>query len=168
MHHVELKRFYPAGAIYFITSVTEGRVPLFEKNEHLELLVNVIEEERKRLGFIISAYVLLPNHCHFLINPGEKANISNIMAVIKARCAKSINILLKRTGKIWQHQFMDHIIRSSIDYQRHLEYIHHNPLKHGLVKDAKEYRWSSWHQYHDNGFEDIKVERFNIKSGKMF
>jgi len=168
MHHVELKRFYLPGAIYFITSVTEGRIPLFVNEKNLIILANIIVTEKERLGFLVSGYALLPDHIHLIIKPGESANISRIMATIKALCAKAINARLNTTGKVWQHQFMDHIIRTSKDYQRHIEYIHRNPLKHGLVNDIKEYRWSSWHQYQGTPPEDIKVDVLDIKPGRMF
>jgi len=168
MEHIELKRFYVPEAIYFITNVTEGRIPRFGNEENLGILANIIDAQKERLGFLVSSYVLLPDHFHIIIKPGENANISRIMATIKALCAKAINCHLNRTGKFWQHQFMDHIIRTSKDYQKHLEYIHHNPLKHGLVKDIQEYRWSSWHQYQGKTLADIKIDLLDIKPGRLF
>jgi putative transposase len=58
------------------------------------------------------------------------------------------------TGRIWQHRFWDHIIRDAEDYRRHLDYIHYNPVKHGLVKSPYEHRLSSLHQWARRGYYD--------------
>ena len=49
--------------------------------------------------------------------------------------------------RVWQHQFLDHVVRNTEDYRVHIEYIHNNPVKHGLCKEAGEYKWSSYRYY---------------------
>lgn len=48
---------------------------------------------------------------------------------------------------IWQHQFLDHVVRNNEDYKLHIEYIHNNPVKHNLCRGPEEYRWSSYRHY---------------------
>jgi hypothetical protein len=48
---------------------------------------------------------------------------------------------------LWQRRFWEHVIRDNSDFARHVDYIHHNPVKHGLVANPSEWRWSSIHYY---------------------
>ena len=57
----------------------------------------------------------------------------------------------KREKGIWQRRFYDHIIRTEEDFNRHLDYIHYNPVKHGLVKASKNWKYSSFNKYVKNG-----------------
>jgi putative transposase len=57
------------------------------------------------------------------------------------------NRIDKSAGRIWQYRFWDHIIRNDDDLRRHIDYIHYNPVKHGLCTNPFEYQFSSIHQY---------------------
>jgi putative transposase len=52
-------------------------------------------------------------------------------------------------GRVWQYRYWDHIIRNEIDLRRHIDYIHYNPIKHGLVKRPIDYVFSSIHKYRE-------------------
>jgi putative transposase len=55
---------------------------------------------------------------------------------------------LKRgEAAVWQRRFGEHLIRDEHDFRRHLDHIHYNPVKHGLVKRVRDWAWSSFHRY---------------------
>jgi putative transposase len=56
-----------------------------------------------------------------------------------------------RESTLWQRRYWEHQIRDEVDYQRHMDYLHYNPLKHGLVKQVKDWRYSSFHRYAQSG-----------------
>lgn len=56
---------------------------------------------------------------------------------------------------IWQRRFWEHTIWNDEDLAKHVDYIHFNPVKHGLVKQVKDWRWSSFHRYVREGFYDL-------------
>jgi putative transposase len=60
----------------------------------------------------------------------------------------------KRERGIWQRRFWEHTIRDDEDLVRHINYIHFNPVKHGLVTRLADWRWSSYHDYLRNGYYD--------------
>ena len=64
-------------------------------------------------------------------------------------------LYLKRTGqesgRVWQNRFWDHIIRDEQDLKNHLDYIHYNPVKHGLANSPFEWKESSFHQFRKQG-----------------
>jgi putative transposase len=71
------------------------------------------------------------------IGPGEKRNPSHIK---------------QGEAAIWQRRFWEHTIRDELDFNRHVDYIHYNPVKHGLVKSVKDWPWSTFHRYVREGY----------------
>lgn len=60
----------------------------------------------------------------------------------------------KREAPVWQRRFWEHTIRDQYDYNRHFDYIHFNPVKHGYVKKAIDWPWSTFHRYLSSGIYD--------------
>jgi putative transposase len=56
---------------------------------------------------------------------------------------------------LWQRRFWEHTIRDMDDYQRHVEYIHYNPVKHGMVENVSDWQWSSFHRYVKMGLYEM-------------
>jgi putative transposase len=95
------------------------------------------------------AWVILPDHFHFLIDV-KKANISKILQQIKL----SYSVRFRKIhgfdyGKVWQNGFWDHVIRDQKDLNNHLDYIHYNPVKHGMTYSPFEFEHSSIQIYKD-------------------
>ena len=136
-----LRRYNFPGAIYFIANVTHDRQPFLVAE--VDLFWAAIETMKKRARFDLIAWVILPDHFHIIIDPLEN-NISELMKRIKL--SFSMNYRRKQSLKnqnIWQKRFWDHIIRNQDDLNRHIDYIHYNPVKHGLVESPLEYEHSS-------------------------
>ncbi|MGB7291225.1 MAG: transposase [Thermodesulfobacteriota bacterium] len=145
---IELKRFYVTGLLYFITSVVENREPISINENCVQILLRVLSQYAKNYYIEIIAFVVLPDHLHLLISPkSQNHTISDFMKSVKGKTAIEINRALRRKGRLWQHQFLDHIVRSKEDYRSHIEYIHYNPIKHGLCDKPEDYRWSSYRFY---------------------
>jgi len=145
---VELKRFYLTNQLYFITSVVENREPIFLNENCIQILLRALDEYAKKCSIEIIAFAVLPDHMHLLISPkSQRHTISDFMKSIKGKSAIEINRATERKGRLWQHQFLDHIVRSKEDYRLHIEYIHYNPIKHGLCDRPEDYRWSSYRCY---------------------
>jgi putative transposase len=148
-------RRYPAnGTSVFITAVTANREPFLISNENKQLLLDVIREVKLQHGFVMLGYAILNDHFHFLINPKD-ADISKIMQSIKLRFTrryiKQTASIEKQPISLWQRRFWDHLIRDEDDFQRHLDYIHYNPVKHGVAVSAYEFVFSSFRAYVERG-----------------
>lgn len=61
----------------------------------------------------------------------------------------------RHEAAIWQRRFWEHTILDEDDFEAHLDYIHYNPIKHGLVERAADWKWSSFHKYVQEGLYDI-------------
>ena len=159
---------------YFFTVVTHNRVKIFNRSDNVELLRQAFRKVIKRHPFKIDAFVLLPDHLHCIWTlPTGDAEFSTRWRLIKSHFSRHINLVgwveernptettksasrLKKNEKgIWQRRFWEHLIRDQEDLRRHVEYIHYNPVKHGLVKVPCYWDYSSFHRYVNKGIYDI-------------
>ncbi|MCX6834920.1 MAG: transposase [candidate division Zixibacteria bacterium] len=120
--------------------------------EHFDLLWQAVEKARIQHDLILSAWVVLPDHIHMLLEH-DTQNISNVMRQIKlafsANYRKRVGL---REGRVWQHRFWDHIIRDQDDLNRHIDYIHYNPVKHGATDSPFLWKYSSSSEYLKEGY----------------
>ena len=153
------RRSDAAGATYFFT------VNLAQRKD--DLLVRYIDDLRNNINavkrahrFAVVAMVVLPDHLHAIWRlPAGEADYPMRWSLIKAgfsRCiAKTETVRASRHAKrergIWQRRYWEHQIRDDTDLERHVDYIHFNPVKHGWVSRAAEWPYSTLHDYIDKG-----------------
>jgi putative transposase len=148
----KLRRYCQEGNQYFITCVTFKRRPILHK--HADILAAAIQKTKLKTLFAIPAWVILPDHFHAVIEPALP-DLSSIMQRIKLAFAADYNRCVERQfGRVWQHRFWDHVIRDQYDFNRHIDYIHYNPVKHGLVDRPGDYEHSSYRKFREMGYYD--------------
>jgi putative transposase len=148
-----------AGGTYFFTVNTLRRLPVLTETAVRNALREAIRQTRLTDPFDINAWVLLPDHLHCIwtLPPGD-ANFSLRWAKIKRyvskQCGEAFSIKdlsASRTKRheagLWQRRFWEHQIRNDWDFARHVDYIHWNPVKHGLVSRAVDWPYSTFHSY---------------------
>jgi len=169
------RRAQVQGGTYFFTVVTYKRVKIFNRPENAALLRQAIEKVRKSYPFKIDAFVLLPEHFHCIWTlPQDDADFSTRWRLIKSNFSRkashvgwveernptgqaiSASRLKKNEKAVWQRRFWEHLIRDEQDLKHHVEYIHYNPVKHGYVKAPKDWNFSSFHRYVNNGIYDLQ------------
>jgi putative transposase len=152
-------RLYISGGTYFITSVTNKRNPLFQDQETVGLLRQILHNVKQLYPFIMQAYAFLPDHFHIMIKPHESIIISQIIQSLKQNFTwnyKEIKGIPKSTSiTIWQSGSYDHVIRDDDDYKRHLDYIHYNPVKHRYVNKPEDFSYTSYTNYIEKGWYEI-------------
>ncbi|MBB3104670.1 REP-associated tyrosine transposase [Azomonas macrocytogenes] len=148
------------GGTYFFTVVTERRQPILNNADIRQALREAIVLVRETLPFRIDGWVLLPDHLHAMWTlPEGDADFSSRWQRIKRHVTHSCGAtyarpdyltprrIAKQCGTLWQHRFWEHLIRDEQDFRRHLDYLHGNPLKHGLVERVADWPWSSFHRW---------------------
>jgi len=125
---------------YFITSKTWESRCLFQAEQWARLFFEVLLSHRGK-AYRIHEFVLMPNHFHILITP--TLSLERAVQLIKGGVSFRAKRELRSDAEIWQRGFTDHRIRDAEDYDRHLHYIHLNPVKKHLCDDPAEYRYSS-------------------------
>jgi len=91
----------------------------------------------------LSAWVIMPNHIHFLATPLKNVELREIAHAIKSYTAHKANKLLNRRGQFWQHEPFDRYIRNRKHFVSVVRYIENNPVKAGLCSDPRQWRFSS-------------------------
>jgi putative transposase len=152
------------GATYFFTVVTERRQSILTNEDVRHALRAAIVKVRASHPFEIDAWVLLPDHLHCIWTlPEGDADFSTRWRLIKREVTVAVGAnyfreefqterrAQKQHGTIWQQRFWEHLIRDDGDFATHMDYLHFNPVKHGLVKTVNEWPWSSFHRLVNDG-----------------
>jgi putative transposase len=147
------------GGTYFFTVVTHLRRPILCTPESRAALRLAIAETRRDHPFVSIAWVLLPDHLHTIWKlPDDDANYAMRWRLIKARFSRSVAGTLppmpcvdsresREERYVWQRRFWEHTIRDEEDLRRHVNYIHFNPVKHGLVAEPEAWLFSTCRAY---------------------
>ncbi len=148
------RNFVPGGSFFFTLNLADRRLSLL--TTHVELLRAAFRETRERHPFAIDTIVILPDHLHVVWTmPEGDANFATRWRLIKSTFSRKLvlgePISASRAGKgergIWQRRYWEHTIRDERDFERHIDYIHINPVKHGLVKRVCDWAPSSFHRF---------------------
>jgi len=141
------RRVYLPGGTYFFTVVTHHRAPVFTSEERVAMLRQAFRKIMTIRPFTIDAMVVLPEHLHCIWQmPEGDADYSSRWREIKKVASRQICSVTNTRNEqmLWQRRFWEHAIRDQEDWRRHMDYIHYNPVKHGLVDHPGEWRWSSF------------------------
>ncbi len=127
------------GQIYHITTTTEGRLPLFRDFTMARLVITEMRRLQEQNLLDSFAWVLMPDHLHWLLQLNGPLALSTLVKVFKGRTARQLGLLLPNSRSIWQKGFHDHAIRREEDLRKIARYIVANPLRAGLVERIGEY-----------------------------
>jgi putative transposase len=111
------------------------------------LLLETIARCNEKYSFKMLTFVIMGNHTHFMVNPGKDSPLPSIMQWIKSVFAKAYNKKTGQSGHVWKERYYSVIIETVEQFITTFEYIVKNPLKAGLVQDAKDYRPSGLYHY---------------------
>jgi putative transposase len=128
---------------FFISASSGGRRNIFQSARMQILFLDVLRHYRREDKFLLHAFVMMPDHIHLLITPAAEMALEQCMQLIKGGFSYRARTELQIRGYIWTPGFNKHRITSRSDYEQHVEYIHHNPVKRGLVTRPEEYECSS-------------------------
>jgi len=162
----EYRRPFVPGATLFFTVVTHDRRPILT-GRAIDFLRTAFCEERDHHPFEIDAIAILPNHLHTIWTlPQEDSRFSMRWSTIKGRFTdlflstggseSTRSASRRRRGErgVWQRRFWDHVIRDERDYERHMDYIHYNPVKHELARCPHKWAHSSFAKWVREGTYD--------------
>jgi putative transposase len=150
------------GGSFFFTLVTAQRRPLLASADAIAVLRTAFRTVRSTRPFKVDAIVVLPDHLHCIwtLPPGD-ADFATRWRLIKTWFTKHCDPAVRaapnraRTAKqeqvVWQQRYWEHTLRDEVDVIRHVEYVHFNPVKHGLVSSAIEWPYSSFRRYVEAG-----------------
>lgn len=133
-------RFSESGRAYFVTTVLSEREKCYFSDFRCARLV-IGNFKRLHDDQVVNsiAWVVMPDHVHWLLQLGSAASLSEVMKLFKARAARQVNDYLGKTESLWQKSFYDHALRHEENLKDIARYIVANPLRAGLVKHIGDY-----------------------------
>jgi putative transposase len=152
---VRYRRNRLAGGTFFFTLALGDRHSTILV-DHFAALRAAFRQTLRERPFAIDAAVILPEHLHAIFTlPQDDADFAGRWRRIKGHFSSSLlkgglaHIKRRPNGELalWQRRYWEHTIRDECDFERHVNYIHYNPVKHGLVNRVCDWPHSSFHAY---------------------
>jgi REP-associated tyrosine transposase len=183
-----LKRYYGAGDLHFITCSCYHRQPLLGTPRHRDLFLTVLEQVRRRYQFVVVGYVVMPEHIHLLIGEPQEKTPSTVMQALKLGFARRLIAEAQRLGAsteptsrkarevghppvpaqhIWQKRFYDFNVWTEHKRIEKLRYMHRNPVTRGLVASPELWRWSSFRSYYLGEAGLVRVNEWEVLKMKI-
>jgi putative transposase len=150
------RRVWEPGGCYFFTVNLQQRGDNDLLVRHVDILRESVRKVRSAHPFRIHGWVVLPGHLHCVLQlPDADDDFIRRWRLIKSTFSRKIPHLehrnpsrIKREERaIWQRRFWEHCIRDEQDYRAHMDYVHINPVKHGLVSRVQDWPYSTFHHW---------------------
>lgn len=157
---MDYRRIWVPGGTYFFTVNLLHRHQNALLVEHIDLLRQSVASVKARYPFVIHAWVVLPDHLHCVIQlPQGEVDFAMRWRLIKQGFSKALpaneyrSAVRRHRGErgIWQRRYWEHLIRDEADLNAHIDYVHINPWKHGLVERVSDWPYSTFHRYSQRG-----------------
>jgi putative transposase len=148
------RNFVPGGTYFFTVNLEDRGLRLLTDN--IDLLRGAFRYAHARRPFTIDAVVVLPEHLHAIWTlPEGDADFSTRWMLIKSSFSRSLENTetpsasrrRRRERRVWQRRFWERTIRDEADFVGHVDYIHHNPVKHGHAADQAAWPYSSYRRW---------------------
>lgn len=135
-------------SLYFVTTCTQDRQQTLTQESVVGILVEEWRAARDRYGWSVGRYVVMPDHVHFFCAPEPDAKqLSQFIGGWKTWTSRRIHKLLRpqptaAATALWQREFFDHLLRSSMSYDEKWNYVRDNPVRAGLVGAAENWPYA--------------------------
>ena len=153
-------QYYNQDNLFFVTTTIKDWINIFDIETYKKILIDTLTFCIEKYSVDLIAYVIMPNHIHFILFFKEKTKLSDFMRDFKKYSSRQIRLELQKDNninilelirfqkgeqlyKVWQDGFDAKIIRGNDMLITKIEYIHNNPVRKGLVENAEEWEDSS-------------------------
>ena len=138
-----LPRFDLAGQAQHVIQRGNNREPVFAHEDDYGVYLNALGDACARFGCALHAYVLMTNHVHLLITPGDGAGLGRVMQSVGRRYVGYFNAAYGRTGTLWEGRYRATLIDSERYLLACMRYVELNPVRAGMVRRPRDYPYSS-------------------------
>jgi putative transposase len=150
-----LIRYQQCGCFHFITFSCFHRLPYLGKIPARELFEQSLEAIRIRYDFVVSGYVVMPEHIHMLVSEPKKAILSTAIQALKL----SVSVQSEQRP-FWQPRYYDFNVHNEEKTVEKLRYMHRNPVVRSLVEKPEDWQWSSFRHYATGIKGTVEIESF--------
>ena len=162
--HAPVHRLSEHG-VYMVTAGTLYKRPLFNTGDKLDLLQRFLLSLSKQSSWQLEAWAVLANHYHFVARgSSQSVPLSDFLHELHSTTAGELNLLEGKKGRSIWYNYWDTRLTFQHSYLARLSYVHRNPVKHGLVPVANQYRWCSaaWFERTASPAQVKTIYRFKI------
>jgi putative transposase len=153
---VGVRRYQHARHLHYITFTCYHRAPHLNTPVARDLFERTLERVRRWYGCCISGYVVMPEHVHLLLSEPERSELSVVLQMLKQIVSRKLGT---GTGEpFWQRRYYDFNVWSSAKLGEKLDYMHHNPVRRGLVERPEDWPWSSFRHYATGAEGGVEIE----------
>lgn len=157
------------GKFYHVMTQGINKEYILSKEIYKKIYIKLMYEHAKENHIKIIAYCIMDNHVHILINIQDIENMSRFMKIVNMKFAMLYNKMEDRVGVVFRNRFKSELIYNENYFYYCIHYIHNNPIKAGIVNDAREYEFSSANNYNlTNVLNEIKRRNSNINQTKIY
>jgi len=169
-----LKRCYGQGDLHFLTFSCYRRLALLGTVRARNAMVQALREVRLKYGFALVGYVVMPEHVHLLIGESRRGTPSTVVHSLKLRVSKRLRRNTRKARadqrtlpfrdadvklpQFWQRRFYDFNVWSATKRREKVDYMHRNPITRRLVKDPRDWMWSSYSAYSGKGAVVVEID----------
>lgn len=139
-----LPRLAVAGQPHHLIQRGTNRQPIFRDAADFERMLQLLMDHSRATQVAVHAYVLMGNHFHLLVTPGQSTGLSTLMQGVGRAYVRYFNDRYQRTGTLWEGRFKGTVIDSERYLFICMAYIELNPVRAGLVAAPADYGWSSY------------------------
>lgn len=142
-----LSRLTLPGYVHHVIQRGNNRQAIFASVADRQMMLNLLEENARRYGVAVHAYVLMDNHFHLLATPQTVDGLPLMMQAVGRRYVRYFNDTQKRSGTLWEGRYKSTLIQSERYLLACMAYVDLNPVRAGMVGHARDYPWSSHAHY---------------------
>jgi len=142
-----LPRLSVPGYPHHIIQRGNNRQAIFSSTADYILLLALLKENAQKFGVAVHAYVLMTNHFHILATPEQLNSLPLMMQAVGRSYVRYFNDAQHRSGTLWEGRYRSTLIQTDRYLLTCMAYLDLNPVRAGLVRQAKEYEWSSHRHY---------------------
>jgi len=155
-HHSPVHWFVP-NTLYMVTASTLYKRHIFDTQEKLHLLQETLFEVIRVYGWELHAWAVFVNHYHFIArSPEDGTTLQRLIQRLHSQSARLVNALDTSPGRRVWFQYWDTCLTYERSYYARLNYVHNNPVRHGLVASAEQYPFCSAAWFRANAPEDLR------------
>ena len=142
-----LPRLTVPGYPHHIVQRGNNRQAIFSGPPDYRMMLALLEENSKKFGVALHAYVLMSNHFHLLATPSSADGLPRMMQAVGRRYVRYFNDSQQRSGTLWEGRYRSTVIETDSYLLACMAYIDLNPVRAGIVREARDYPWSSHSHY---------------------
>ncbi len=135
---IGLKRYQQNGDLHAINFCCFRKRPILGTTQARDKFLEILEQTREKYRFQILGFVIMPDHVHLLLTEPDEKPLSTALQVLKQRFSRT-----RTETEVWEERYYDFNIYTRHKHIEKINYIHHNPVKRGLVTEPDQGSWSS-------------------------